>query len=62
MLPAWPEGERQTRLVVIVEDVPREAIERLWGAVTGRPGVDQPDAAALADNPLSPPTMGQRAR
>jgi G3E family GTPase len=62
MLPAWPPGQRQTQLVLIVEDVPREAIERLWAAVTGRTGIDQPDAAALADNPLSPPTMGRVAR
>jgi G3E family GTPase len=62
MLPAWPSGVRQTQLVLIVEDVPREAIERLWGAVTGRTGIDQPDAAALTDNPLSPPTMGRAAR
>jgi G3E family GTPase len=62
MLPAWPAGERQTRLVLIVEDVPREAIERLWGAVTGHTGIDQPDGAALVDNPLSPPTMGRVAR
>jgi hypothetical protein len=59
MLPAWPEGDRRTRLVLIVEDVPREAVESLWAAVTGRPGVDQADAAALTDNPLSPPTMGR---
>jgi G3E family GTPase len=59
MLPAWPEGDRRTRLVLIVEDVPRDAVESLWAAVTGRPGVDQADAAALTDNPLSPPTMGR---
>jgi len=28
-------------------------VKKLWDAFLGRPGVDQPDAAALSDNPLS---------
>jgi G3E family GTPase len=57
MLPAWPDADHRTRIVLILEDVPRIAIERLWDAVSGRPGIDQPDAAALTDNPLAPATM-----
>ena len=60
ILPEWPDADRRTRLVLIVDDVPREAVERLWGAFTGRPAVDAPDAAALADNPLAPATMARR--
>jgi G3E family GTPase len=59
MLPAWPDGDHRTRLVLIVEDVPRAAIERLWDAVSGRPAVDQPDIAALTDNPLAPATLAR---
>jgi G3E family GTPase len=60
ILPEWPDADRRTRLVLIVDDVPREAVERLWGAFTGQPAVDAPDAAALADNPLAPATMARR--
>lgn len=57
VLPGWPDADHRSRLVFIVEDVPREAVERLWGAFTGQPALDAPDAAALADNPLAPATM-----
>ncbi|NNM74434.1 CobW family GTP-binding protein [Enterovirga aerilata] len=57
LLPAWPDGDRRTRLVLIVDDVPEHAIRRLWDAFTGQPAVDAPDAAAIADNPLAPATM-----
>lgn len=57
VLPAWPDPDRRSRLVMIVEDVPRDAIERLWDAFVGRPRVDAPDAAALVDNPLAPATL-----
>ncbi len=58
-LPAWPNADTRTRLVLIVEDVPRTAIERLWNAFVGRPSLDEPDAAALTDNPLAPATMAR---
>ncbi len=57
LLPAWPDADHRTRVVFIVEDVPREAIERLWNAFTGQMGVDGPDARALSDNPLAPATL-----
>jgi G3E family GTPase len=53
ILPAWPSDDRRSRLVFIVQDLDRSFVERLWNAFLGRPAVDQPDAAALADNPLS---------
>jgi G3E family GTPase len=53
VLPAWPSEDRRSRLVFIVQDLDRSFVERLWNAFLGRPAVDQPDAAALADNPLS---------
>ncbi len=36
-LKAWPDGRRITRLVVIAEGPPAEAIESLWRALTGFP-------------------------
>jgi G3E family GTPase len=55
VLPAWPDGDRRSRLVFIVKDLDKGVIERLWDAFLGRPRIDQPDAAALADNPLALP-------
>ena len=52
-LPRWPDADRRTRIVFIVDGIGREAVERLWNAVLGKPSIDQPDAAALTDNPLS---------
>jgi G3E family GTPase len=53
VLPRWPDEDRRSRLVFIVQDLDRTFVERLWNAFLGKPAVDQPDAAALADNPLS---------
>ncbi|WP_414472820.1 CobW family GTP-binding protein [Microvirga sp. M2] len=53
ILPRWPNEDRRSRLVFIVDDLERETVEKLWNAFLGRPAVDQPDAAALSDNPLS---------
>jgi G3E family GTPase len=53
ILPAWPSDDRRSRVVFIVQDLDREPVEKLWNAFIGSPGIDQPDAAALADNPLS---------
>jgi G3E family GTPase len=55
ILPAWPDADRRTRLVFIVKDLDKGFVERLWRAFLGEPGIDQPDAAALADNPLAIP-------
>ncbi|MFL5188326.1 MAG: CobW family GTP-binding protein [Microvirga sp.] len=53
VLPSWPSEDRRSRIVFIVDDLERETVEKLWNAFLGRPAVDQPDAAALSDNPLS---------
>jgi G3E family GTPase len=53
VLPRWPTEDRRSRIVFIVDDLERETVEKLWNAFLGRPAIDQPDAAALSDNPLS---------
>jgi G3E family GTPase len=53
VLPRWPDADRRSRLVFIVRDLDRAAVEALWDAFRGRPAVDRPDAAALTDNPLA---------
>ncbi|MBB6308813.1 CobW family GTP-binding protein [Xanthobacter tagetidis] len=56
-LPAWPDDDHRTRLVMIVRDLDPNVIERLFHAFLGVPQVDAPDAAVLADNPLAPPGL-----
>lgn len=46
-LPAWPDADSRSRLVVIGQDLDRVAVERLWAAFFNGPAVDMPDAAAL---------------
>jgi G3E family GTPase len=53
-LPAWPDADHRTRLVFIVNGIEERAIEGLFNAFLGIAKVDQPDRAALADNPLVP--------
>jgi G3E family GTPase len=53
-LAAWPDGDRTTRVVAIVDGVERALVERLWSALSGVPQIDAPDLAALAENPLAP--------
>jgi G3E family GTPase len=53
VLPAWPDGDRRSRLVFIVKELDKSFVEKLWDAFLGKPAVDAPDAAALADNPLA---------
>ena len=55
VLPRWPDDDRRSRLVFIVQDLDKTFVERLWNAFLGRPAPDQPDAAALTDNPLALP-------
>lgn len=56
-LPAWPDEDRRTRLVMIVRDVEPAVIRRLFDAFMGLPAVDTPDRVAMTDNPLAPATM-----
>jgi len=53
-LDAWPDRDHRTRLVFITRDLDREVIERLFGAILNTAAPDQPDRAALIDNPLVP--------
>ena len=53
-LPAWPDDDRRTRLVFIVNDIPQRAVEDLFNAFLGLTSSDTPDRAASADNPLVP--------
>ncbi|MGH6761368.1 MAG: CobW family GTP-binding protein [Phyllobacterium sp.] len=56
-LPAWPDGKRETRLVMIVQDLPESYVRQLFNAFLGKPDIDTPDAAAMIDNPLAIPGM-----
>src|SRR4051794_16651678 len=53
-LAAWPDDDHRTRLVFIVNDIPRRAVEDLFHAFLGLAKADTPDRAALSDNPLVP--------
>ncbi len=57
-LDAWPRGERRTRIVFILKDMEPRFVEGLWQAFTGEVRPDQPDRAALIDNPLKPSISG----
>ena len=57
-LDAWPRGERHTRIVFILKDMEPRFVEGLWRAFTGQVRPDQPDRAALVDNPLKPGAGG----
>ena len=52
-LPAWPDGKRETRLVIIGFDLAEEHVRRLFAAITNTPAIDQPDRDALQHNPLA---------
>ena len=52
-LPAWPDGQHGTRLVLITLDMPQDYIQRLFSAFTNKPAIDMPDRAALEANPLA---------
>lgn len=52
-LPAWPDGFRGTRLVLITLDMAEDYVRRLFAAITNQPLVDTPDRAAVVENPLA---------
>mgnify|MGYP001172798187 CR=1 FL=1 len=56
-LPAWPDGQRGTRLVLITLDMPQDYVGRLFSALTDSPAPDTPDRAALTRNPLAIPGL-----
>jgi G3E family GTPase len=53
-LDAWPDEDHRTRMVFIVRDIAPKTISGLLDAFLGAAQVDQPDRAALVDNPLVP--------
>jgi G3E family GTPase len=57
-LAAWPDADKRTRIVFIVKDMDESFASGLYGALAGKPSIDAPDAAALADNPLAPKRAG----
>ncbi|GAB1580227.1 CobW family GTP-binding protein [Phyllobacterium phragmitis] len=54
-LPSWPEGKRETRMVMITKDLPESYVRQLFDAFLGRVQIDTPDRTALTDNPLAIP-------
>ncbi len=52
VLERWPDDDRRTRIVLIVEDLDKAYVESLWAAFRSQPAIDTPDAAALSENPL----------
>jgi G3E family GTPase len=54
-LPGWPDDDRRTRIVLIARDLDPAPIRRLFDAfINAGVAPDQPDRAALLDNPLVP--------
>ncbi|HWN52398.1 MAG TPA: GTP-binding protein [Xanthobacteraceae bacterium] len=53
-LERWPDNDRSTRMVFIVRDIEPRVITELFNAFFGTSASDQPDRAAIADNPLVP--------
>jgi G3E family GTPase len=53
-LPRWPDGDERTRIVLITRDLAPDAVKGLFDAFLGAGAPDQPDRAALLDNPLIP--------
>lgn len=57
-LPKWPDPtDRRSRMVLITKDLPRDFVQALFDAFTGKPRIDQPDRQAIEDNPLAIPGM-----
>ncbi len=52
-LPAWPDDDHRSRLVLIGRDLEAGAVEDLLAAFTAAPRADTADLAALLDNPLA---------
>ena len=57
-LAAWPDpSDTRSRLVLITKGLPEAFVRDLFAAFTSQPGVDRPDRAALAENPLTVPGL-----
>jgi G3E family GTPase len=53
-LDGWPDADERTRIVLITRDLEPKTLKRLFDAFLGAAVPDQPDRAALIDNPLVP--------
>ena len=53
-LPAWPDQDTRTRIVLITRDLDPQTIRALFDAFLGAAKTDQPDRTAIVDNPLVP--------
>jgi G3E family GTPase len=53
-LDAWPDADQRTRIVLITRDLEPQSVTALFDAFLNRSAPDQPDRAALVDNPLVP--------
>ncbi|MFT4098932.1 MAG: GTP-binding protein [Rhodoblastus sp.] len=51
-LAGWPDSDRRTRIVLIVDGLDPDFVERLFAAAIGEARTDTPDQAALTANPL----------
>ena len=51
-LAGWPDADRRTRIVLIVDGLAQEFVEKLFSAAIGEARADTPDRAALTANPL----------
>ncbi|NKB53685.1 MAG: GTP-binding protein [Rhizobiaceae bacterium] len=54
-LPAWPDDDRRTRLVMITKDLSEDFVRKLFDAFVGNTAVDTADQQALQNNPLAIP-------
>jgi G3E family GTPase len=53
-LAAWPDADKRTRIVLITRDLSAGEVRPLFDAFLNRVAPDQPDRAALLENPLIP--------
>jgi G3E family GTPase len=53
-LERWPDDDERTRIVLITRDLRANEVKPLFDAFLNRSAPDQPDRAALLDNPLVP--------
>jgi G3E family GTPase len=53
-LDRWPDDDHRTRIVFITRDLQEHTVRNLFDAFLGVAAPDQPDRAALTENPLIP--------
>lgn len=51
-LAGWPDSDQRTRIVLIVDGLAQEFVERLFAAAIGQARTDTPDQTALTASPL----------